>query len=251
MGFLTKVLEALGIATGEGYVIRRTIDEPADSTPLTTQNRKAAPCQTSAKTATTATQPTLIKEPDDLGKPGLPRPEDVPWLSNPQQVDVATQILQRETHEFYYWRSYYVERKPIEKILSRQEQVRYDHFWHVLRECWKVLRHPFWSSYLAGHFPDPQVVKDDSELVKEICVMDVKELKRRQITSLIKDGVYNLDTLRNSLLNARWQPEDINDRDKWFFRKVLAQYGLVVPLPDEPEPIPFAELYIGAVLALK
>ncbi len=57
--------------------------------------------------------------------------------------------------------------------------------------------------------------------------------------------------LQNGLFNDRWQPENITDRDKWYFRKVLMQYGLEVPPSDEPDPIPFAELFIGAVFDVK
>lgn len=78
-------------------------------------------------------------------------------------------------------------------------------------------------------------------------MLDVEELKSWQVENLIEDGVYVLGTLQNCLFNSYWRPADLNDRDKWHFRKVLAQYGLDVPPSNEPDPIPFEELYIGAV----
>ncbi len=201
----------------------------------------------------TSTRSTLIREPDDLGTPRLPRPEDVPWLNDSQKVSIALKAINFGTGggNAYYWNQYYVDRKPVEEVVREQNQDSYDKVWCNLRANWKKLHHPFWAAYVAGHFPDPQAAKDKPELAKEICVLDVDELKYRQVKSLIDDGVYVLGMLQNCLFSNRWRPMDINDRDKWHFRKVLTQYGLEVPLSDEPDPIPFAELYIGAVFGVK
>jgi len=195
---------------------------------------------------------TLVKEPVDLGTSDLPRPDGVVWLNDSRKAALAINILKRDKRELsYYWNKYYLERRPVEEIVIRQEQDRYDSFWNELRACWKVLNHPFWAAYIAGHFPNPRAVSGHPELIKEICVLDVKELKRRQVDSLVEDGVYTLGLLQRSLFNEQWRPEDVTVRDKWYFRKVVAQYGLEVPPSDEPDPIPFAELYIGAVFGVK
>ncbi len=82
-------------------------------------------------------------------------------------------------------------------------------------------------------------------------MLDIEGFKSRQTHSLIKDGVYTLGILQTSLFSDRWQPKGINDMDKWYFRKILMQYGLEVPPSDQPDPIPFAELFIGAVFGVK
>lgn len=212
------------------------------------QPKRANPAPSPAPAA----QPTLIKQPDDLGTPGLPLPDEVSWLDNAQKTRIALDILERgEWGMSYRWNEYYVERKAVEEIVSQQEQRYYDSFWQTLRDCWTMLRHPFWKAYLAGHFPNPQAVGHDTVLVREICVLDVKEFKYRQSQRLIEDEVYTLGMLQSSLFNDRWQPAGINEMDRWYLRKVLMQYGLNVPLSDQPEPIPFAELFIGAVFGVK
>lgn len=199
----------------------------------------------SAQVSTSA-QPVLIKEPEDLGTPGLPRPEDVPWLDDELKVSAALKAL-RCNGTGYYWNRYYVEKRRIEEIVFEQEQDQYDRVWCKIRASWEKLRQPLWKAYVAGHFPDPQSVKGKPELAKEICVLDVEELKSWQVKNLIEDGVYVLGTLQNCLFNSYWRPTDLNDRDEWYFRKVLTQYGLDVPPSNESDPIPFEELYIGAV----
>lgn len=217
----------------------------------TFSQRRSEPVNVTQPPAT-STQPAFIKEPDDLGTPNLPLPDEVPWLDDSRKTRIALEILERDDWGMSCdWNKYYVERKAVEEIVSKQEQRCYDYFWQRLRDCWKMLQHPFWKAYLAGHFPDPQVVKGIPALVKEICVLDVKELKYRQAQSLIEDDVYTLGMLQSSLFSDRWQPTGINDMDKWYFRKVLMQYGLEVPPSDEPEPIPFAELFIGTVFGVK
>lgn len=195
----------------------------------------------------TPVRPVLIKEPDDLGTPSLPRPEDVPWLDDSQKVNAVIKVLNFGGESTHYWHKYYIAKKSVEEIVFEQKQDDYDYFWCRVRDCWKQLRQPFWKAYVAGHFPDPQAVKGNPELAREICVLDAEELKSRQVKSLIKDGVYVLGTLQNCLFSSIWRPMDLNNRDKWYFRKILTQYGLEVPPSDEPDPIPFEELYTGAV----
>lgn len=208
-----------------------------------------------AKPSTAPSQPVLVKEPDDLGTPDLPRPDEVTWLRDSHKTEVAIDILWRlgrDKASRYYWEYYYVQRGAIEEIMGdRQEQSDYDCFWREMRDCWKLLRHPFWSAYIAGHLPSPQVASGHPELVKESCILDLPEFKYRQVKSLLQDGVYTLGTLQRSLFNDHWQPADIGDRDKWYFRKILAQYGLEVPPSDECDPVPFAEQYIAAVFGVK
>jgi len=234
---------------------RQTTHESARQTTSNTQKATQQPNRAStraAKPPAAPVRPALVKEPDDLGTPDLPRPDEVTWLSDSRKTRIAIDTLNGAKWGMSYdWNKYYLERKPVEEIVDEQDQKSYDSFWRTLRACWKMLNHPFWSAYIAGHFPNPQAVSGHPELIKEICVLDVKELKRRQADSLIKDGVYTLGLLQRSLFNDQWRPAGLTDRDKWYFRKVVTQYGLEAPPSNEPDPIPFAELYIGAVFGVK
>lgn len=263
MGFFANLLSFFGVTVE--YEANCQANTTIPQAPQMTKSQEVATQQVPVKVARTVThqqasvvesaqvstpvQPVLIKEPEDLGMPGLPRLEDVPWLDDELKVSAALKALRCNDEEdfAYYWNRYYVKKKRIEEIVFEQEQDQYDRIWYKIRACWEKLRQPLWKAYVAGHFPDPQSVKGKPELAREVCVLDVEELKSWQVENLVEDGVYVLGTLQNCLFNSRWRPMDLNDRDKWYFRKVLVQYGLDVPPSNEPDPIPFEELYIGAV----
>lgn len=248
MGFFPELIAGLfGVVNQQTASCRVEVHQTTHET----AQRATSNTQQAKKPPVTPAQPTLIKEPDDLGTPDLPRPNEVPWLNDPRKAKAALTALDHGRPYTWQWERYYLKREALEEVVYKQEQYCYDDFWSDMRECWKLLHHPFWSAYIAGHFPDPQAVKGNPMLTREICVLDVKELKSRQSDSLVKESVYTLGVLQNGLFNDRWQPENITDRDKWYFRKVLMQYGLEVPPSDEPDPIPFAELFIGAVFGVK